>query len=496
MKRMKRFTYTLVCAAMTAAFTAPLASCSNDFDAVENVDDFVGEEINVCSFPAFTTDGSTRATDEKSSWDSNDVIYVQVNGKGEWYALSYADGKWSAPEGFSMKKTDTYKAVYAPNYAPNDDNVLALKSGKVASTAEYLTCEGTRPINISFVRNYSRLRLSATANATISVSFGEGFTANDGTDVKSFELTTDGDGDAYVYGSWSAKTKLDIEGAIEGNPSEDAVYVVNNQLSNNIANASVASKAYHVTADETWVINNLDNTTTSVSDWSSYSDYKNLKVIGTWDEGKAPKLAKTNNLPFTRISLSSLTGLTTIPEAYFRENTTIERVDLPETVEEIEGYAFYKCSSLTIKELPKATTTLGDAALGYCNIAFKSMPYVTNVGYFIFYGCTFTGDGSFEWPSGITSIPASTFKLSNLETITIPKEVTSIDEQAFWNCNSLTAVICKGVTAPNIPGSSQFSPFNFQSDCTLYIPTGSKDNYTNAGWGDFFTNIIETDFSE
>jgi hypothetical protein len=264
---------------MTAALTAPLASCSNDFDAVESADEFVGEEIKVCSFPAFTTDGSTRAVDEKNSWTSDDVIYVQLNGEGKWYALSYANSKWSAPEGFSMKKTDTYKAVYAPNYELNSaKNALTLKSDAVASTAEYLTCEGTRPIEINFTRNYSRLRISATANTTISVSFGEGFTANDGTDVKSFSLTTDGDGDAYVYGKWSAETKLDIEGAVEGNPSEDAVYIVKNQLSNNIANASVASKAYHVAA-ESFIVYNIDKATTAKTDWDDVDleTYKNIK---------------------------------------------------------------------------------------------------------------------------------------------------------------------------------------------------------------------------
>lgn len=352
MRGIKRFTYTLVCAAMTAALTAPLASCSNDIDVVESVD-YAGEGITVCRFPAFTTDGSTRVVDgrnDKTAWDESDVIYVQVNGEGSWYTLTYADGKWTAPEGFSMAKGDTYKAVYAPNYEPNTaKDALVLKSGATASTAEYLTCEGKRPIYINFEREYSRLRVYVGESASgVTVEFGEGFTSNDGKNVSSFTLTSDSYGNAYVYGSWGEKTILTRGRLVSGDPSTGTY--VGTFAMDTISTASVAGKSYATqlsTDDEIWVIHNLNNTKSSVSDWSSYSGYTKLKVVGTWDKTKAPNLAEGSTgtvPPFTRIDLSSLTGLTTIPDYYFFYNTSITQVDLPEAIVKFGDYAFRECS--------------------------------------------------------------------------------------------------------------------------------------------------------
>jgi hypothetical protein len=344
-----------------------LASCSNDFDAVESVDEFVGEEIKVCSFPAFTTDATTRAVDEKTSWTSNDTIYVQLNGKGEWYKLSYSDSKWSAPEGFSMKKTDTYKAVYAPNYELNSANdALMLKSDAKASTAEYLTCEGTRPIEINFTRNYSRLRISsATANTTISVSFGEGFTANDGSGVKSFELTTDGDGDAYVYGSWNAETKLDIESTVEGNPSEDVAYAVASS-GKTIKSESVNGKAY-TTASPTdvWYVYNIDRAKTAKTSWNDVAQkgYSNIKIVGTWD-GSNVKIDFEGQENLSKLDLSEVKNLTILPEGFCQESSFSE-VKLPDCLTSISDFAFFYANIKSI-DIPASVTSIGDSAFMGC----------------------------------------------------------------------------------------------------------------------------------
>jgi hypothetical protein len=506
-----------MCAAMTAALTAPLASCSNDFDAVESVDEFVGEEIKVCSFPAFTTDATTRVTDEKTSWTSDDEIYVQLNGKGEWYKLSYSDSKWSAPEGFSMKKTDTYKAVYAPNYTPDSEtNVLTLKSDAVASTAEYLTCEGTRPIEINFTRNYSRLRISsATANTTISVSFGDGFTANDGSDIKSFSLTTDDSGDAYVYGSWSAKTKLDIEGAVEGNPSEDAVYIVKNQLSNNIANASVASKAYHVAA-ESFIVYNIDKATTAKTDWGDVDleTYKKLKVIGAWDEEKKP----TISTDLTTVDLSEVTGMTSVPDSYFQNKELLTHVDLPNSITSIGANAFDSDYNLVMPELPSSVESIGEKAFYYCRaLAIESLPSsLKTLGHMAFLGsyvklstlpsgitsfytcvfaeCTFDSNILFEWPSAsdgntyLTSMQKQTFDgTKGLTAVVIPADVTSLLNWVFLDCGDLETVICRAATAPSL-GFNVFRSIN--SNAVLYVPTGSSESYSSA-WKAYFGGGVQ-----
>jgi hypothetical protein len=302
------------------------------------------------------------APKEKDAWENGDIIYIQVNG-GDWTYIKYTDDGWNT-DNVSISKGDSYKAVYAPNYKiVNGNLVLATDedgNAAIGSTGEYLVNTGVSlPIDIEFTRPYSRLRIylgkSATeentsddatsANATtnpIELTFGEGFTTNDGTEPGTIQLVPDEEGNAYVYGSWKDGTKLEITSNIQGNPTDNAVYVAKS-ISDNIAGKSVEGTSYAVdyANAETWVIDNLDHANAAaISDWSSFSGYTNLKVVGTWNSTKAPVLKmvfdSTNSsktiAPFTRIDLSSVTGLTTIPENFFNANSNVKQVDLPETI--------------------------------------------------------------------------------------------------------------------------------------------------------------------
>jgi hypothetical protein len=265
-------------------------------------------------------------------------------------------------------------------------------------------------------------------------------------------------------------------------------------------------------------VNNLDHTTSPISDWSGYTSYANLKVIGTWDSDKAPVLGvqgemTSNNIdiPFTRIDLSSVTGLTAIPENFFYENSSVKQVDLPETITEIGDFAFmhctslntlnlpdgitrfgndafYNCSSLTIDKLPQSTTTIDIDAFEYCTIAFSTMPNVTSIGTAAFCSCTFTSDASFEWPGAVNSISSTAFAGSTLKSITIPENVTNIGNYAFNGCKELTTIIFKGGTAPTIEQYTFYrtTPENI----TIYVPKGSKSSYEDNGWSKIGT-IVE-----
>jgi hypothetical protein len=481
------------------------------------------------------------APKEKDAWENGDIIYIQVNG-GDWTYIKYTDDGWNT-DNVSISKGDSYKAVYAPNYKiVNGNLVLATDedgNAAIGSTGEYLVNTGVSlPIDIEFTRPYSRLRIylgkSATeentsddatsANATtnpIELTFGEGFTTNDGTEPGTIQLVPDEEGNAYVYGSWKDGTKLEITSNIQGNPTDNAVYVAKS-ISDNIAGKSVEGTSYAVdyANAETWVIDNLDHANAAaISDWSSFSGYTNLKVVGTWNSTKAPVLKmvfdSTNSsktiAPFTRIDLSSVTGLTTIPENFFNANSNVKQVDLPETITEIGNdafascsslytlnlpdgittfgnYAFMSCESLTIDKLPKYTTTIGDYAFLQCIIAFSTMPNVTSIADGAFSNCTFTNDASFEWPSTINKISTYAFISSTLKSVTIPENVTKINDFAFMGCQKLTTIIFRGNTAPTI-GSSAFY-YTTPKNITIYVPEGSKSSYEENGWSQIGT-IVE-----
>lgn len=510
--------------------TSTLTSCSSDIETASTEESLASGEITVAPYPSYAAE--TRAVDgaptDKDAWETGDRIFIQVNG-GEWTYIKYTDDGWYT-DNISISKGDSYKAVYAPNYDVVEGKLVLGTDEKgntnIGSTGEYLEYEGTgKPIIISFVRKYSRLRVHTTTNDDdkyddFTVTLGNGFKTNDGTEVSSFTFTPDEQGNAYIYGTWEDNTHLDIESQVSGDPGTDALYVVT-QASQQINGASTNGKAYATAFipghAEVWVVNNLDHTTSPISDWSGYTSYANLKVIGTWDSDKAPVLKNISKNSFTHVSLSNISGLTSVPNKFFFDNYVIKQVDLPETITEIGEEAFrncdnmstlnlpsqittfnygalYGCKALTIEELPKSTTSLDGSAFASCKIAFKSMPNVTIVGKAIFYYSTFTGDASFEWPSNATDyngahkIPESTFANSNIASVTIPENITDIDDHAFSYCTSLTTIICKGSYAPTI---TDYSFYKTSSDkITIYVPKGTASSYDMAGWSKVGT-IVE-----
>ncbi|MCD8215380.1 MAG: leucine-rich repeat domain-containing protein, partial [Clostridiales bacterium] len=120
----------------------------------------------------------------------------------------------------------------------------------------------------------------------------------------------------------------------------------------------------------------------------------------------------------------------------------LETYEIPETVTDIEEYAFYGNTALTNITVPSGVTSINkntfreSTSLESLNIQGS----IASIGASAFYGCTSLK--TFEFSDEITEISASTFyNCTSLEGITIPENVTSIGNYAFYNCSSLTEVI-------------------------------------------------------
>ena len=121
----------------------------------------------------------------------------------------------------------------------------------------------------------------------------------------------------------------------------------------------------------------------------------------------------------TMTSFTIPEGVTRIGGGAFRYCDQLISVTIPDSVTSIEAWAFHDCKSLTSITIPAS---------------------VTSIGAWAFHGCT--GLTSITIPDSVTSIGHDAFLgCTGLTSVTIPSSVTSIGYRAFDGCASLEAII-------------------------------------------------------
>lgn len=138
----------------------------------------------------------------------------------------------------------------------------------------------------------------------------------------------------------------------------------------------------------------------------------------------------------TKYKLKGTLGSVSIPAAFdgkpvvsvgeiFSYDTSLTSMKLPDSVREIDSFAFAGCINLTTVTLSKNTTAIGDHA---------------------FYNCDFK---TFQIPESVTSIGENAFeKCKRLESIVIPESVQTFGANAFYDAAALTAIFCEASVKP------------------------------------------------
>ena len=219
----KIYQYILMAVALVAT-----ASCSNELDEALQPAGNGNLQFVVGDFPAFGEGAATRAIGlenaGKSAWAENDAIFVSLY--SEEYGLqtvqiNYQSDVWT-PSGevklsYLKDETPIITALYAPSYSL--DGTVKLKNDMEPGMDEYIETtdctivDGEIQINFKDVeRPYSRLRIATMPGATLTVTTG-GFTPagpNGSTAPESYTLTTDDDGNAYLYGTFAANATVEV----------------------------------------------------------------------------------------------------------------------------------------------------------------------------------------------------------------------------------------------------------------------------------------------
>ena len=197
-----------------------------------------------------------------------------------------------------------------------------------------------------------------------------------------------------------------------------------------------------------------------------------------------------------------------IEDYAFQNCKDLKAIIIPETVNQIGGYAF-SGSGLTTIDIPNSVKWIFSGAFMDCeNLTSIILPNsITTIMHNTFSGCISLS--SIEMPETVTSIESSAFhSCRGLNKITVPQNVTTIGEYAFEGCISLSSI----VLPPNIKDIYKFNVYSALSDLycfaedvpnvtsnlylpyannsTLHVPAVSIEKYQNAPTWNIFGNIV------
>lgn len=159
-------------------------------------------------------------------------------------------------------------------------------------------------------------------------------------------------------------------------------------------------------------------------------------------------------------ALDNITLPNGITDVCFNNCTTLKNILLPENVTTV---SFIGCTSLTSLSLPESLTSIGDSAFKGCaSLESISLPKsLTSIGTAAFAGCTrlkavklpdslkSIGESAFDGcevlenitlPESLMSIGASAFRDCALHTVSIPSQITVLEDKLFYNCWELKEV--------------------------------------------------------
>lgn len=172
-------------------------------------------------------------------------------------------------------------------------------------------------------------------------------------------------------------------------------------------------------------------------------------------------------------------GVISLGNYVFSENTALEEISLPSTLETIGGYAFKNDSKLKGIDIPNKVKAIPESCFYNCT-SLGSVTYandITSIGASAFYGTAIKG---ISIPSSVTSIGGNCFQNSKLESVDLSNYAQStISDSLFYNCKMLESAI--------LPTSISALPNNLLRGCsslkTIDIPSNVTTLGSNTFWG-------------
>ena len=233
--------------------------------------------------------------------------------------------------------------------------------------------------------------------------------------------------------------------------------------------------------------------------------------------------------------LQYFTGLNTIPQNAFREDTALTSVVIPQSVLRVEAWSFQDCVALKNAVLPDSLIHINSGA--FMNTAIQHItlpekgPLMLGISLFqnsslktLYIPANLTGtinrelvakcknlisisvdEGNRNYdsregcnaiiktstntliagcknsviPEGVKALGDHAFYYTDIKKVELPASLDSIGGTSFFHCDSLATVVA------HMPEPFAISMANIQGlhpNCKLYVPNGKKGAYEAAGW--------------
>ena len=192
------------------------------------------------------------------------------------------------------------------------------------------------------------------------------------------------------------------------------------------------------------------------------------------------------NLDATATHIEIPAGVFYIPGNYFKNNTTLESIVIPDSVTTIEDYAFNNCTSLKNVQFGNGVEYIGQGAFVATAITELNLPAsLTTIGQSAFADCTSLKEVVIA--DGLTQLPAGVFSgCFDLAQVELPDTLTSIGSKAFEECTALKSIFIPDSVTTISASSSGYSPFyNGSSSLQIFCEASSKP----TGWGNYWNYV-------
>lgn len=355
------------------------------------------------------------------------------------------------------------------------------------------TSSSYAPNNLTIPNNCKQIKKFAFAGNTniTSVSFPEG-------------MTSVGD---EAFSGCSNLTSITANGGL-GNVGFNAFEgctKVNSVNTNNLAEWCKSS--FSINIEEYIVKDSQGNDAHGNDDEDGWYYIEAQRVTGSSNPTTFSKNLKVNGILVSNVSIPE--GTYKIGSAAFYNCSNIKSISIPTSIKSIGKMAFEGCSYLTTCNitdisswndiqfetfcLSRANCTLSvDVVIGgqtYYNATYSNIYYYTSNPSLLSGNLYSNGNPITNAVFGHSTTNINTpfqYCKNQIVSVSIPNNVTSINNNAFNGCSNLS-IVRIDIAAPLSIASTTFSNRN---NATLYVPYGSKTAYEAADYWKEFKRII------